>query len=234
MKTQRWYPSAVAEQPEWNENFYTKLPGLLATLTTVPTAHADACVASLKYMNYVIGSWRTAVRELGPAATSAIELLLFGSGPAPVALPTFTAPTLPTGVAGVPPGVLVRLFALVRIIKADPNYTEAIGRDLGIIGSEDATEHPYPDFSLTLEAGSGNQQVRIDFTKYGHQGVWIESRVNNGAWAFLAIDTLKPYTDARALAVPGQPETREYRMRWYDAGDPSGDWTPVQRTSVGA
>lgn len=233
MKTQRYYPSKIAEQPEWNENFYTKLL-LYETPLALPSAHVDACVASLKYANYVINSWLPAVRSFGPTSTSAVDLLLYGSGPSAVALPVFTAPALPTGVAGVPPGVLARLFELVKLIKASPGYNETIGRDLNIVGSEDASEHPVPDYTLKTETGPSNQQVRIDFTKYGHDGVWIESRINNGSWAFLAIDTLKPYIDARPLAVSGQAETREYRLRWYDGGDANGDWSPVQKVSVGA
>ena len=32
--------------------------------------------------------------------------------------------------------------------------------------------------------------------------------------------------------VAGQPEVREYRMRFWDKGTPNGDWTPVQKQTV--
>ena len=68
----------------------------------------------------------------------------------------------------------------------------------------------------------------------GHQGVYLESRRNNGAWEFLAIDTESPYDDERALLVPDTPETREYRLRFWDKGTPNGDWSPVQKVTVSA
>ena len=234
MTTQRYYPSKMAEMPEWNDNFIAKAPGYLTVLTNIVPAYMDACVASLKYMNYVLGVWMVAVRSLGTTATSSLDLLLYGSGPAPVPLPEFAPPALPSGVAGVPPGVLKRLFELVALIKASPGYNETIGLDLRIVGRPDTTEYPYPDFTIKLQQGAANQAVRLDFPKHGHAGVWIECRVNNGPWTFKAIDNLKPYVDEAPLAVPGQSETREYRMRWWDDGQPNGDWSPVQKITVGA
>ena len=233
MNSRSYYPTKLELMPEWNDNFIAKLPGYETPLG-LPPAHVDACIASLKYMNYVIAVWLVAVRSFGPAATSAVDLLLYGSGPDAVVLPAFAPPAVPTGVGSVPPGALTRLFALVGVIKAAPGYNETIGFDLRIVPRQDTTEHPVPEFTLKLEQGAGVQTVRIDFTKYGHQGVYIESRINGVAWAFLAIDTLKPYIDARPLTVAGQSETREYRMRWLDNAEPNGDWSPVQKVTVSA
>ena len=47
-------------------------------------------------------------------------------------------------------------------------------------------------------------------------------------------DTESPYVDARPLLVAGQPETREYRMRFWDKGTPNGEWTDVAKETVGA
>ena len=76
--------------------------------------------------------------------------------------------------------------------------------------------------------------ARIKFTKYGHDGVYIEVRRNVGAWGFLAIDTESPYLDHTPLLVAGTPETREYRMRFWDHGDANGDWTMVEKVMIGA
>ena len=45
--------------------------------------------------------------------------------------------------------------------------------------------------------GSTGPRARIDFKKYGHDGVWIKCRVNNGDWSSLAVNTVKPYLDER-------------------------------------
>ena len=96
------------------------------------------------------------------------------------------------------------------------------------------TSHPVPGLSLTVEQGGGCQCVRMVFRKYTHQGIYGESRRGgpNAPWEFLCIDTESPYEDERPLLVPGQPEVREYRVRYWDKGTPNGDWTDVVKVTV--
>ncbi len=120
-------------------------------------------------------------------------------------------------------------------MKLSGSYTEAIGTDLGIVGSVAATPgaaNATPRFDANLLQGSGFQTVNLTFYKYGHMGVYIESRRGNGAFELLAIDTESPYLDERPLLVAGTPEVREYRMRFWDKGTPNGDWTDVVKVTV--
>ncbi len=118
-------------------------------------------------------------------------------------------------------------------MKLSGAYTDAIGTDLGIVGSEDTGSQTVPKFLIAIEQGDGCQCARLTFYKYGHMGVYIESRRGASAlFEFLAIDTESPYEDKRPLLVAGQPEVREYRMRFWDKGTPNGDWTDVQRVTV--
>ena len=113
-----------------------------------------------------------------------------------------------------------------------PACTEDVCQQLGIIGSEDAAEHEWPDFSLAVEDGAGSCQcVRVNFKKYGHEGVVIWSRRGAGAWEKLDKDTRTPFMDERPLLVPGQPEVREYRLQFFD-DDVTGNFTPVQSATV--
>jgi hypothetical protein len=89
-----------------------------------------------------------------------------------------------------------------------------------------------PKFLANIIQGMGQQAVSFTFYKYGHQGVFLESKRGNGAWEFLAIDIESPYVDERPLLVAGQPEVREYRMRFWDKGTPNGDWTDVVKVTV--
>ena len=132
------------------------------------------------------------------------------------------------------PGIKKRLFNQIARIKASPNYTEVIGHDLGIIAKANTVEHLIPESTVTVELGATGNRVRIDFKKYGHDGIWIESRINVGDWAFLAIDTVKPYLDERPLAVGNSHETREYRLRWWDKSVAHGEWSAVQQVVLGA
>ena len=36
-----------------------------------------------------------------------------------------------------------------------------------------------------------------------------------------------------ALTLPGTPEVRQYRLRYWDKGTPNGDWTEVATITVG-
>ena len=230
MKRQDYYPSRIGDQVNWLDNYAAKLPIHGAVLGVI-AADITASVNDAKYANYVLGTWLTAVRAFSPSTTDAVDDVLTGGGTTPFVLPTFTAPALPAGVTAAIPGSLNRIFALIAKMKLSAGYTEAIGTDLGIVGAEQ-TEKALPKFSADLLQGAGCQCVKLSFAKYGHMGVYIESRRGTGAWEFQAIDTESPYEDERPLLVPGQPEVREYRMRFWDKGTPNGDWTDVVKVTV--
>ena len=137
-------------------------------------------------------------------------------------------PPIPT------PGILKRLFSQIARIKASAHYNEDIGRNLNIISTIIKVDHPIPEFTTAVELGAEGSRVRINFKKHGHDGIWIESRINNGDWAFLAIDTVKPYLDERPLSVANTHEVREYRKRWWDKSQAHGEWSASLKVVVGA
>lgn len=101
-----------------------------------------------------------------------------------------------------------------------------------IIGSEDHSTHDAPDLKVTVQDGDTHQAALLKFIKYGHMGVYLESRRGPGTWEFLTIDTESPYLDDRPLLVPGTPEVREYRARFWDKGTPNGEWTDVVKVTI--
>lgn len=229
---QRYFPATEAAQIAWLSNYRIKLA---AHNTTVDIDAPELASISSDILFYVwlLGQWNPAIQNDAKEATAYKKLI----ADAPASTTTIVTVPVATVVAAqpseTPPGVLKRLFNQVVRIKASAGYTESIGMDLQIIGPEDTAEHPVPVFKVIVEDGSGQQAARIKFTKYGHDGVYIESRVNGGAWEFLAIDTKTPYLDDEPLAVAHAPETREYRMRFWDSGDANGDWTDVAKVMVG-
>jgi hypothetical protein len=231
MKRQPYFPRIVSERPGWFANYATQLP-LANTTLALDSAAVTASVGDARFCQYSCGIWLTAAREFGPAGTASIDDLFNGTGVDPYVLPLFTPPALPAGVTAVLAGALGRIFAFVQTIKASPNYTEAIGLQLGIVGQEDAAEHPVPEFTLKVERGSGCECVKIIFKKFGRQGVVIYSRRGGGAWEMLAIDLASPYLDERPLLVAGQPEVREYRLQYYDDAAAVGDFTEVASVTV--
>ena len=231
MKRQNYYPSRIADQVIWLENYALKL-AIYAPNLIIPPGEMSASMDDAHWCGFVLGLWLPAVRAFAPATTDAVDAVLTGTGPSAVALPIFTAIPLPGGVVPQKPGALMRVFAMVARIKLDPAYTVAAGTDMGIVGSEDTVVHSVPKFTTTLLQSGGSQVVKLTFFKYTHMGVYIESRRNGGAWELLGIDTESPYMDERALLAPGTPEMREYRMRFWDKGTPNGDWTDMAKVTV--
>lgn len=231
MKRQPYFPRTLSKRPEWFANYATQLP-LANPILALPAPGVTASVADARFCEYAAGVWLNATREFGPAATASIEQFYGGPGGAAYVLPVFTPPPLPAGVTAVPSGALRRIFAFVQSIKAAPTYTEAIGLQLGIVGKEETTEHPVPTFTLKVERGEGCECVRLNFRKYGRQGVVIYSRRGGGAWEQLAVDLNTPFLDERPLLVATQPEVREYRLQYFERDQATGDFTETQSATL--
>ncbi len=230
MANQPYFPSSEAERIVWLSNFRTKLP-LHATTLGIATTEVTATIADIDFYVWLLQTWNPAVQNDALEATAYKVLIGTGSGTVLVPLPTAAVFTQPPAVRL--PGVLPRLFMLVQRIKLSTGYNEAIGQDLDIIGSQDSSTHPVPEFTAISERGSHTERAKISFTKYGHDGVAIEGRINNGAWSALGIAMLKPWYDERELLVNEVAEIREYRLRWWDKGEAHGDYSPIQKVTVG-
>ena len=236
MKRQPYYPRLLADQAEWHGNLATKLPGYAAALS-LASAEVDSAVADNLTLSYALGDWIVSVRDFAPSCTSSLDTLASGTGSANYAFPTHqvpTTPTLPSGITGVKPGALDRTFKLAQLIKARAGYTEAIGLDLGIVGSVAAEPPPSatPRIKVAVERGEDCDCAKVTFYKDGHQGVIVEGRRGGGAWEQLGIATKSPYLDERALLNATQAEIREYRARFWDDGKGNGDWCDVAKATI--
>jgi hypothetical protein len=238
MKRTPFYPKRAEAQPEWLGNFAEKLLTYAATLS-VANARRDAIVLDCLWLLYLVGAWAPAARAWAESVTDVVDSAEKGVGTAAMALPVFTAPPLPPAMAPLPatvpvfPGALDRIFKLVKDIKNAAGMTDAIATEMRVVGDEESPDtHPVPTLNLKVEQGPTCQCVKIKFKKYGRTGVYIESRVNGGAWAFLASPVVSPYVDNRPLLSASAPEVREYRMRYLDGNVPTGDWTDVAKVTV--
>jgi hypothetical protein len=236
MQRQAFYPRPLGERAEWHTNFATKLP-VYASALTLTQAEEDNAVADNLMMAYALGGWIVTVREHATSCTASLDTLGYGTGSVNYAFPAEQLPPLPTlpgSLTGVKPGALQRTFDLVAVLKRSPGYTEAIGQDLGIVGEADTTVYTRPDFTLKVEGlGSGGCNcVKVRHKRYGHYAVAVYSRRGTGDWELLHISAESPYLDERALLVAGQPEIREYKMRFWDAGSENGEWSDVASVTV--
>ena len=107
------------------------------------------------------------------------------------------------------------LRTLINRIKTEPAYTQAMGADLGIIGTAQHTDFSAAKPALT--AGMVGGQITIAF-KHGHSN-GIRLYCSETAFSFLALDTHSPYHDTRENLVSGMPETRQYYAYYINNTD---------------
>lgn len=237
MPNQPFFPKSEPLQIPWCNNYSTKIaihgPTCGESAGAITAAQAD-----LAYYVWVIEKWHPLVKADGEEATAYKRLIASGGTPgmSAVAAPVgtvFTGPLAPPAL--VAPGALTRLFDQIGRMKASTGFKanpDVIGQDMKIIGAADTTEHLFPEFKVKVQDGPTCQCPRIDFTKFGRKAVLIQSRINGGPWGSPAIDMESPFLDERGLLVAGQAESREYRLAFWDDGQ-DGDWSPVQKVTVG-
>ncbi len=226
-----YFPSTESAQIPWLLNYSAQiaLHGPACGISAAEIADTQRDIA--QYV-WVLQVWYPAVQQFAKAATAAKAWMGTGDGNEAFVLPHLAEfENVPTDR---PPGVLTRLSNQIARVKLSLHCSETVVQALGIAAIPSGVDHPTPEFTASVEQGGAGQRVRLNFNKYGHDGVWIEVRINHGEWAFLAIDTVKPYFDESALQAAGTPETREYRMRWWDKSEPHGEYSTVQQVTVGA
>ncbi len=231
MYNNSFFPVTEADQVIWLSHYALRLP-IMGPLCDISPEEITSTLEDINCHTWLMQTWHPATQSDAKKSTSFKRHIIEGDSAdiEPYPLPSvFTnTPKIVT------PGIKKRLLNQVARIKTNLNYSETIGHDLGIIAVASNIEHLIPVPTATVEQGINGNRVRIDFNKYGHDGVYIESRINNGDWVFLAIDTVKPYYDERALAAGNTHETREYRMRWWDKSIAHGEWSPVERVVLGS
>ena len=228
MPTAFYFPSEEGQQLLWFTNLDTKLPDYTTQLAiTAPQLTArQNDLANLIYLWNLV----TSARAYAKSVTESRDLLATGTGASPVVPPSPPGASPPA--ATVLPGALDRLFEAIGDWKRAAGYTPVIGDDLKIVGPEAPVHADPPELKLRAQ---GTGWVELNFTKWEHAGIYIESR-RQGAetWAFVGIDTARPYKDERPN-LPSQPsEWREYRACWWDDSTPSMAFGPVLRVNVGS
>ena len=228
--TTSYFPSTESARINWAIH-YRDMIAVHGPTMGISAAEITATQTDLNFYVWLLHDWYPTLQADAKAATAYKSFITSGEGtipqPPPPHTPIADAPSVPV------PGILTRVFAQIARFKKTAEYNDYIGKELGVIAFPDTTEHPWPEFSLSFEQGPEEGRVSISFTKYGHDGVWIESRVNGGDWVALGADNSKPHYDTRPLLDPALPEVREYRLRWWDKGEPNGEFSPIQKILLG-
>ena len=235
MKAQPYFPGDLANQLLFFVNLQTKYDGYAAALGLSPASQAKFKLT----IAWLIWTWETHMptrRNDSYAATAWRQNLTNGISnastqtdpPVPAALTPPSQANPPVGPAYY--GMLTWLFSEIARWKKAEGYTDAMGADLGIVGSA-STAHTDPP---TLWQGAVAQNsVEVCTNIYEHAGVWLESqRQGEAGFSFLATETTSPYVDNRPVKTPSQAEWRDYRACWWDNNAASYAFGPVLRVLV--
>jgi hypothetical protein len=127
------------------------------------------------------------------------------------------------------------LRSTIAAIKTNSGYTDAIGADLGVIGSAGSFDPNTYKAELKTLVLSAPGQVTVNFgkAKGNVEAVHVYMRrQGTGSRAFLARDSQSPYVDTTPLTEPGKPEIREYRIRAVIADEEIGDYSDTQQITM--
>jgi hypothetical protein len=120
----------------------------------------------------------------------------------------------------------------VRQIKAHPNYTEAIGRALGIEAA-DQSEPDYATLSPELKATVSGDRVDIGWGWQGHGAHldMIEIHVDRGSgFTLLTYDTTPGYVDTAPFPPAGAKWT--YKAIYRKGDRQIGKWSKEVSVAV--
>ncbi len=208
-------------------SFFTDL-GINATTSQVVIQYNDAVVFDFVY---------TQQQRLIAAAqefTNAKNRLRDGDKLEPNVPVTLAFPSAPGTVPSpVTPGVVARFRAFVKWLQGLPNYTQAIGEALKIVGPEETA----PDLTtlkpvLPLRISGG--RVEIDWGWQGASG-WVEAieiQVDRGTgWQPLTIDARPGYVDTEPM--PATPAKWKYRAIYRQNDSRIGLWSDIAEIAVG-
>lgn len=234
MKRQDYYPGTLDEQVAWLENFADQLPAYASALKIGRRDLEDA-VADARWLVFVLGPWRRAVRTFSTNATATLEQAQTGFSLGALALPSYTPAELPEGAQPRPAAALNRLFALVRQIKKSPGYTADIGATLRLVTIMDGRRHPWPTVRLSIKRVERRRIVVLKVRKWGRPQFVVESRRGEEeTWTRLGTGDLPTFKDERPNLNQGQAETRFYRVAYWASSHTAGEFSPETSIEVPA
>jgi hypothetical protein len=177
-----YFPQRIADLVLWYTNFKSKLPNYAAELN-LTQAEIDNEVAYCEDMINAINMVTTQKGLLKSAVENRISVLNDNNS---------------------------KLKEDIARHKTAKFYTQAIGEDLGIVGSP-ITFNP-DTYKPTVSAALFGGAIRIRFTKKGVNGINLYVRHKGTSnWKAITRLTTSPFEYQPTLAVEGQPEHYEFR-----------------------
>lgn len=211
-KKKRYLPPTDSGRESWLKNLASKLSSTTySTKFSLTKAQTDGATADSMCFSYGLALVKAA-STFEQQTVSHKDAYRNGPVGAIADTPIFIAPPNAPLLA-VAPGIFVRICELVQLIKKNKNYSEDIGRDLGIIGVENAVSSAVADeLKVIITAKQAGGKVVIKYVKGKVDGIMLECKRGNET-VFTLVDkiTKNTFSDSRPNLIAGQAEARQYR-----------------------
>jgi hypothetical protein len=157
------------------------------------------------------------------------KIIISGGANDPVpGFPTMTTPTVPGVVGTIESGIVERIRAFVKRLKASANYNEAVGQDFQVInptGDKFVAATAKPVLKIKALA---NSIVEISFVKGESDGIELEiQRGSESSWTRIGKFIKTPAEDDTPTITPNTPEVRRYRARFLEGNKPVGLFSDI-------
>lgn len=208
-------------------NFSNKIP-IYQTMFGITNEEVTSVQKDSAYFSWSLGM-SNQVAETKKGWTSYRNIIRYG-------VPYLTENPVPEPVEVLPvpgevlPGIQVRFLNLVNRIKANQNYTEAIGQILGIESSVQNRATP-SDVQPAIKVKTEGNQVVLQWKKGEFDGIVIEKDSGNG-FVFFDRDINPNFIDPTPLPV-GHSEIWKYQVMYFIKDAKVGDWSNVATITVG-
>lgn len=223
-----WWPTSLADQLVLMQNFQTKIGGYGPALgLTVPqtTAAKDLCGAFITAFTFAEQSKQTM-----QAVTQWRDIVFSGT---PEGDPAPLPPVFAVGsITPLTRGVVTQFFEFRDLVVALPNYTEAIGEDLGIVGAEKSSlieSDVAPDLKTSVSTG---YWINISGSMQGMDAMRVEYARNGGQFAPVAFFTNTPGGFQITPNTPNQPEAGHVRAVFIKKNVEYGNYSPDYPVTV--
>jgi len=194
-----YLPHRDSDLDSFENNFSTKLPGIAAKLG-IPAEEFNATIQLITNHRSTFADMNVKKKE----SNSAVEKNNAAKAAA-----------------------VAEIRRTSQRFKSTNGYTDEIGKELGIIGSEGAAID-FTSIKPTLKYSIVGGTVVITFNKQQMDGVKIYSkRSSETEFSFLAIDTSSPYEDNRPRINPAVPEERQYYAYYFYSDQQVGQQSDI-------
>ncbi len=218
MEHGRYMPKDDAGKNQWLKNFSSKLGGYAADLE-LDSAEVIYMEKASAFFNYIL--LYALFLDNYKSGVTKYKNLLRDESQKPIGdVPLFLPPTAPEAVA---PGIFERVSRLVATIKSRSKYSETIGKNLGIIGTEVTVDFSTVKPLLHTELRNGH--VYLSWLKDHAHAVDIKADYGDGnGFINLGRITRHHFTDSH-LPASGTSQIYKYMIRYVFHDEEVGEWS---------